>query len=64
MTLLLLGFRQAGRSISHRELAKNAGVSTPKVFDLEAGKVSESQRRTIRKLAEALEVDPARLVGE
>ena len=29
-----------------------------------SGNVSEAQRRTIRKLAEALEVDPAELIGE
>lgn len=49
--------------LSHRELAKSAGVSPTTVLNLEAGKVSEAQRRTIRKLAEALEVDPAELVG-
>ena len=49
--------------LSHRELAKNAGVSPTTVFNLEAGKVAEAQRRTIRKLAKALEVDPAELVS-
>lgn len=48
--------------LSHRELAKIAGVSPTTVLNLEAGKVSEAQRRTIRKLAAALEVDPAELV--
>lgn len=41
----------------------NAGVSPTTVLDLEAGKVSEAQRRTICKLAEALGVDPAEFVG-
>jgi DNA-binding Xre family transcriptional regulator len=50
------------RFLSHRELAKNAGVSPTTVLNLEAGKVSEAQRRTIRKLAEALRVDPGDLV--
>ena len=50
--------------LSHRELAKNAGVSPTTVLNLEAGNVAEAQRRTIRKLAQALEVDPAELVGE
>ncbi len=50
--------------LSHRELAKNAGVSPTTVLNLEAGNVAEAQRRTIRKLAQALGVDPAELVGE
>jgi transcriptional regulator with XRE-family HTH domain len=41
----------------------NAGVSPTTVLDLEAGKVSEAQRRTNCKLAEALGVDPAEFVG-
>lgn len=49
------------RFLSHRELAKIAGVSPTTVLALEAGK-TEAQRRTIRKLAEALEVDPRELV--
>lgn len=50
--------------LSHRELAKKAGVSPTTVLNLEAGNVTEAQRRTIRKLAEAFGVDPAQLVGE
>ena len=50
--------------LSHRELAKNAGVSPTTVLNLEAGNVMEAQRRTIRKLAQALGVGPAELVGE
>jgi len=49
------------RFLSHRDLAKRAGVSPTTVLNLEAGRV-EAQRRTVRKLAEALEVDPAELV--
>jgi len=37
-------------------------VGPTTVVNLEAGK-AEPQRRTIRKLAEALAVDPAELVG-
>jgi DNA-binding Xre family transcriptional regulator len=48
--------------LSHRELAKNAGVSPTTVLNLETGNVSEAQRRTIRKLAEALKAEPADLV--
>jgi transcriptional regulator with XRE-family HTH domain len=49
------------RFLSHRDLAKRAGVSPTTVLNLEAGRV-EAQRRTLRKLARALEVDPAELV--
>ena len=49
------------RFLSHRELAKLAGVSPTTVLNLEVGK-GEPQRRTVRKLAQALEVDPAELV--
>jgi transcriptional regulator with XRE-family HTH domain len=49
------------RFLSHRDLAKRAGVSPTTVLNLETGKV-EAQRRTVRKLAQALEVDPAELV--
>ncbi len=49
------------RFLSHRELAKLAGVSPQTVLNLEHGE-TEAQRRTVRKLAAALEVDPAELV--
>jgi transcriptional regulator with XRE-family HTH domain len=49
------------RFLSHRDLAKKAGVSPTTVLNLEASRV-EAQRRTVRKLAEALGVDPAELV--
>jgi len=51
------------RFLSHRDLAKRAGVSPTTVLNLEAGRV-EAQRRTVRKLAEALGVDPAELVED
>ncbi|MDP9477435.1 MAG: helix-turn-helix domain-containing protein [Actinomycetota bacterium] len=50
------------RFLSHRDLAKRASVSPTTVLNLEAGKV-EAQRRTVRKLAEALGVDPSELVA-
>ena len=50
------------RFLSHRELAKLAGVSPQTVLNLEHGKGEQAQRRTIRKLASALEVDPHELV--
>jgi transcriptional regulator with XRE-family HTH domain len=56
----LRALREA-RFLSHRDLAKKADVSPTTVLNLEAGRV-EAQRRTVRKLAEALGVDPAELV--
>lgn len=51
--------------LSHRELASRAGVSPTTVNNLELGKGGrESQRRTVRKLAKALGVEPAELVGD
>jgi ribosome-binding protein aMBF1 (putative translation factor) len=49
------------RFLSYRELAKMAGVSPSTVLNLERS-ATEAQRRTVRKLAQALEVDPAELV--
>ena len=51
------------RFLSHRDLARKAGVSPTTVLNLEANKV-EAQRRTIRKLAVALDVEPHELVRE
>ncbi len=51
-----------GKFFSHRELAKLAGVSPTTVLNLEANPEVSAQRRTIRKLAEALEVSPTELV--
>jgi ribosome-binding protein aMBF1 (putative translation factor) len=51
------------RFLSHRDLARKANVSPTTVLNLEAGRV-EAQRRTIRKLADALAVDPAELVED
>jgi transcriptional regulator with XRE-family HTH domain len=56
----LRALREA-RFLSHRDLAKRANVSPTTVLNLEAGRV-EAQRRTVRKLAEALGVGPAELV--
>jgi transcriptional regulator with XRE-family HTH domain len=50
------------RFLSHRELAKLAGVSPQTVLNLEHGKGEQAQRRTIRKLAQALGVQPQELV--
>ena len=51
------------RFLSHRDLAREASVSPTTILNLEANRV-EAQRRTIRKLARALEVDPAELVRQ
>lgn len=50
------------RFLSHRELATRAGVSPTTVLNLETDKEIAPQRRTIRKLAEALGVDPRDLL--
>jgi transcriptional regulator with XRE-family HTH domain len=50
------------RLLSQRELAEKAGLSPTTILKLEDDRVKEPHPRTIRKLAEALEVDPAELV--
>jgi transcriptional regulator with XRE-family HTH domain len=51
------------RFLSHRELAALSSVSPTTVLNLEAGK-AEAQRRTVRKLAKALDVDPRELLAD
>jgi transcriptional regulator with XRE-family HTH domain len=51
------------RFLSHRELARLAGVSPTTVLSIERNE-SEPQRRTIRKLASALGVEPSKLVEQ
>ena len=51
------------RFLSHRELAKLAGVSPTTVLSIEKNE-TEPQRRTIRKLASALGVEPSKLVEQ
>ena len=48
--------------LSQRELARAAGISPTTVFKLEANQ-AEPHPRTIRKLAEALGVEPSKLVN-
>jgi len=47
--------------LSQRELARAAGISPTTVFKLEANQ-AEPHPRTIRKLAEALGIEPSKLV--
>ena len=50
------------RLLSQRELAEKAGLSPTTILKLEDDRVKEPHPRTIRKLADALEVDAAELV--
>src|SRR5215217_5949817 len=52
-----------GRFLSQRELAGKAGINHNTIWRIEGGSV-EVHPRTIRKLAEALCVDPASLTPE
>ncbi len=49
-------------TLSQRELAARAGVSHVTIARLEGG--HDAHPRTVRKLAEALEVKPAELMGQ
>ena len=49
--------------LSMRELEEASGVSYNTIWRLETGRTG-AQPRTIRKIAEALGVDPAKLVKE
>lgn len=50
------------RFMSTPELAERAGVGKAVLYDILAGR-SQPQRRTIRRLAEALSVTPHELAG-
>ena len=50
------------RLLSQRELAEKAGLSPTKILKLEADRVEDPHPRTIRKLANALDVNPERLL--
>jgi transcriptional regulator with XRE-family HTH domain len=50
------------RAWSIRELAQRAGVSTETIYSLEHGRREWAWPRTVRKLAEALEVEPKDLI--
>jgi transcriptional regulator with XRE-family HTH domain len=51
------------RFLSQRELATAAGVSPTTIFKLETNQ-AEPHPRTIRKLADALGVEPSKLVDQ
>ena len=50
------------RFLSHRELAKLAGVSPTTILKAERNE-GDMQRRTVRKIADALGVEPSQLVS-
>ena len=51
------------RLLTQEELAERAGISPATVVNVERNN-QEPHFRTIRKLAEALDVDPTELLGE
>jgi transcriptional regulator with XRE-family HTH domain len=51
------------RALSQRDLARITGIAQDTISQLETGK-REAQPRTIRKLAEALSVEPSSLMKE
>ena len=53
-----------GRFLTREELAEKVGSHRDHIGRLERGEVESSRMATIRKLAEALEVDPAALVED
>jgi transcriptional regulator with XRE-family HTH domain len=52
------------RLLSQRELAEKAGLSPTTILKLEAGRVEDPHPRTVRKLVQALGVDPSRILKE
>jgi transcriptional regulator with XRE-family HTH domain len=52
------------RFLSQRELADKAGINHNTIWRIEAGGSVEVHPRTIRKIAEALSVDPASLTPQ
>ena len=59
----LLPKQRTRRALTQAELAKRAGVTTATVARIERDEI-EPRMTTLRKLAEALGVDPAELVGD
>jgi transcriptional regulator with XRE-family HTH domain len=52
------------RLLSQRELAEKAGLSPTTILKLEADRISEPHPRTIRKLVQALDIDPTEILGD
>jgi transcriptional regulator with XRE-family HTH domain len=52
------------RLLSQRELAEKADLSPTTILKLEGGRVEESHPRTVRKLVQALDVDPTELLED
>jgi transcriptional regulator with XRE-family HTH domain len=50
------------RLLSQRELAAKAGLSPTTILKLEADRIEDPHPRTIRKLTNALDVSPERLL--
>ncbi|QYJ15173.1 hypothetical protein Rxycam_00988 [Rubrobacter xylanophilus DSM 9941] len=50
------------RALSIRELSEKAGVSTETIYSLEHGRREWAWPRTVRRLAQALEVEPKELM--
>jgi transcriptional regulator with XRE-family HTH domain len=66
MKLVGAKLRQARETkiLSHRELAIKAGLSPTTVLKLENAEISTPHPRTIRKLADALEIDARDLLED
>ena len=62
VSLPRLKYIRERRALSQRELSKLAGVSRMTIVRLEAGG-EDPFPTTVRKLAKALDVDPAELMG-
>ena len=52
------------RFLSQRELADRAGINHNTIWRIEEARATEVYPRTIRKIAEALSVDPASLTPQ
>lgn len=61
MRVLKLREWREKRAMTQDELAKASGVSRGTIIRLEAGE--QAHPPTVRKLAEALKIDPAELIG-
>jgi transcriptional regulator with XRE-family HTH domain len=59
----VIGEERAGRGLSIRKLAEEAGVSTETIYSLEHGRREFIWPRTAKKLADALGVEPKDLLG-